>query len=115
MDQVFINLIVNAYDAMSEKGGTLSVKCHAATHPKAPRGEFVELLFGDTGPGIPPELQPRIFDPFITTKSDGTGLGLAITKRIVTAHKGTIFAESWPGIGAAFHVFIPVARPHTDL
>lgn len=115
MDQVFTNLIVNAYDAMSEKGGTLSVKCHAATHPKAPRGEFVELLFGDTGPGIPPELQPRIFDPFITTKSDGTGLGLAITKRIVTAHKGTIFAESWPGIGAAFHVFIPVARPHTDL
>ncbi len=114
MDQVFTNLIVNAYDAMSEKGGTLSVKCHAANHPKAPRGEFVELLFGDTGPGIPPELQPRIFDPFITTKSDGTGLGLAITKRIVTAHKGTIFPESWPGIGAAFHVFIPVAKANDE-
>lgn len=110
IDQVFTNLIVNAYDAMSDKGGTLSVKCHAATHPNAPRGEFVELLFGDTGPGIPPDLQPRIFDPFITTKSSGTGLGLAITKRIVTAHKGTIFVESWPGIGTAFHVFIPVAR-----
>lgn len=110
MDQVFTNLIVNAYDAMRDKGGTLSVKCHAATHPKTPRGEFVQILFGDTGPGIPPEMQAKIFDPFITTKSEGTGLGLAITKRIVNGHKGSIFVESWPGIGTGFYVFIPVAQ-----
>ncbi|HLF02075.1 MAG TPA: ATP-binding protein [Anaerolineales bacterium] len=110
MDQVFTNLIVNAYDAMGDKGGTLSVKCHAATHPKTPRGEFVQILFGDTGPGIPPEMQAKIFDPFVTTKSEGTGLGLAITKRIVNGHKGSIFVESWPGIGTGFHVFIPVAN-----
>jgi signal transduction histidine kinase len=109
MDQVFTNLIVNAVEAMSKNGGTLSIKCHPANHPRAPRGDFVELLFGDTGPGIPPDLQQRIFDPFITTKADGTGLGLAITKRIITAHRGAIFVESWPGIGTAFHVFIPVA------
>ena len=110
MDQVFTNLLVNAFDAMSELGGTLSVQCHAATDPKTPHGDFVQILFSDTGPGIPPEMQAKIFDPFVTTKSDGTGLGLAITKRIVTAHKGTIFVESWPGIGTAFFVFIPVAR-----
>jgi PAS domain S-box-containing protein len=109
MDQVFTNLIVNAVEAMGKNGGTLSIKCQPASHPKAPRGDFVELLFGDTGPGIPPDMQQRIFDPFITTKADGTGLGLAITKRIITAHRGAIFVESWPGIGTAFHVFIPVA------
>ncbi len=110
MDQVFTNLIVNAVEAMGKNGGTLSIKCHPANHPRAPRGDFVELLFGDTGPGIPPDLQQRIFDPFITTKADGTGLGLAITKRIITAHRGAIFVESWPGIGTAFHVFIPIAE-----
>lgn len=110
MDQVFTNLLVNAVDAMGETGGTLSIKCHAATHPKTPHGDFVQILFSDTGPGIPPEMQAKVFDPFVTTKSDGTGLGLAITKRIVTAHKGTIFVESWPGIGTAFFVFIPVAK-----
>jgi signal transduction histidine kinase len=110
MDQVFTNLIVNASDVMAEKGGTLSVRCHAATDPKTPHGDFVQITFGDTGPGIPPEFLAKIFDPFVTTKSDGTGLGLAITKRIVTAHKGTIFVESFPGIGTAFYVFIPVAR-----
>lgn len=113
MDQVFTNLLVNAVDAMTDTGGTLSVKCHAATHPRTPHGDFVQILFGDTGPGIPPEMQNRVFDPFVTTKSDGTGLGLAITKRIVTAHKGTIFVESWPGIGTAFFIFIPVARRAT--
>jgi PAS domain S-box-containing protein len=110
MDQVFTNLLVNAVDAMSNTGGTLSLKCHAATHAKTPHGDYVQITFVDTGPGISPEMQSKIFDPFVTTKSDGTGLGLAITKRIVTAHKGTIFVESYPGIGTTFFVFIPVAK-----
>jgi len=113
MDQVFTNLIVNAVEAM-KNGGTLTIKCHPAAHAKAPRGDFVELLFSDTGDGIEPDMQQRIFEPFITTKADGTGLGLAITKRIITAHRGTIFVESWPGIGTAFHVFIPTATEVRD-
>jgi PAS domain S-box-containing protein len=126
IDQVFTNLIVNAVDAIRAKveqakenksedgaGNMLSIMCHPANHPSAPRGNFVELLFSDTGLGIEAEKIPRVFDPFFTTKPDGTGLGLAITKRIVTAHKGTIHVESWPGIGTAFHVFIPVAEENT--
>lgn len=110
MDQVFTNLIVNAVDAIGTNG-TLSIKCFKATHTQAPRGNFVELIFSDTGHGIPIEIQQRIFDPFITTKADGTGLGLAITKRIVNAHKGSIFVESFSGIGTAFHIFIPICPP----
>ena len=94
MDQVFTNLIVNAVDAIGTNG-TLSIKCFKAAHAQTPRGNFVELIFSDTGHGIPIEIQQRIFDPFITTKADGTGLGLAITKRIVNAHKGSIFVESF--------------------
>ena len=109
MDQVFTNLIVNAVDAIGQNG-TLSIKCFKATHAQKPRGDFIELIFSDTGHGIPIEIQQRIFDPFITTKADGTGLGLAITKRIVNAHKGSIFVESFSGIGTAFHIFLPVAE-----
>jgi signal transduction histidine kinase len=114
MDQVLTNLIVNAVDAMEEKGGgTLGVKCHAATHAKTPQhGEYVQITIADTGPGIPPEMQARVFDPFFTTKATGTGLGLAITKRIITAHKGSVVLDGSPGIGTIFILFIPVARPH---
>ncbi|MBI5052162.1 MAG: PAS domain S-box protein [Chloroflexi bacterium] len=113
MDQVFTNLIVNAVDAIGNDG-TLSIKSFKATHPQTPRGNFVELIFSDTGPGIPLEIQQRIFDPFITTKADGTGLGLAITKRIVNAHKGSIFVESFSGIGTAFHIFLPIAEKESN-
>ena len=113
MDQVFTNLIVNAVDAIGNNG-TLSIKCFKATHAQTPRGNFVELIFSDTGPGIPIEIQQRIFDPFITTKADGTGLGLAITKRIVNAHKGSIFVESFSGIGTAFHIFLPIAEKESN-
>jgi len=113
MDQVFTNLIVNAVDAIG-KNGTLAIKCFKATHAQAPRGNFVEVIFSDTGPGIPAEMQGRIFDPFITTKADGTGLGLAIAKRIVNAHKGSIFMQSWAGIGTAFHIFLPLAEKESN-
>lgn len=123
MDQVFTNLIVNAVDAIRTKveknkgnnneaaeNNMLSIMCRPAISDKAPRGNFVELLFSDTGLGIEAEMIQRVFDPFYTTKPDGTGLGLAITRRIVTAHKGAIHAASYPGIGTAFYVFIPVAE-----
>lgn len=104
LEQVFNNLITNAIQAMSEGGGSLAIKAQTM------RGEAerttVQVDVADSGPGIPKELQERIFQPFFTTKSDGTGLGLAITKRIVTAHKGSIWVTSFTG-GTVFHVQLP--------
>jgi len=98
--QVLINLIQNAADAMPE-GGTITL----ATQIHDGR---LELTVSDTGQGIPPELLPKIFDPFITTKSDGNGLGLAVVYSIIQAHHGTIHVESRPGAGATFTVRLPL-------
>jgi signal transduction histidine kinase len=104
LEQVFSNLITNALQAMSENGGTLALKVQ---HIHSPEGSnFLEVSVADTGPGIPEELQERIFQPFFTTKQEGTGLGLAIAKRIITAHKGSIRLTSFPG-GTIFHVQLP--------
>ena len=71
------------------------------------------LVFRDDGPGFAPELRERIFEPFFTTKRDaeGTGLGLALVKDIVAWHGGRVEAESRPGEGAAFTLYLPLARP----
>ena len=105
-EQVLVNLISNAIQAMAE-GGTLSVKAHQA--PGEPARSMVELQIADTGPGIPAEQLSRIFDPFFTTKREGTGLGLAISRRIVAAHKGSIRAEAFPGAGTLFTLRLPFA------
>jgi len=107
LEQIIVNLITNALQAMPE-GGTLSVTLKPA---EATQGPMVELKIADTGPGIPPEVRERIFDPFFTTKKEGTGLGLAITRRILSAHKGTISLESYPDAGTVFTVQIPAAHP----
>lgn len=104
LEQVFTNLISNALQAMGEGSGTLALKVQSLK-PAGRRG-VVEVTVADSGPGIPKEFQDRIFQPFFTTKSTGTGLGLAITKRIVTAHKGTIRVNSFPG-GTVFQVQLP--------
>jgi signal transduction histidine kinase len=70
---------------------------------------MARLIVRDTGPGIAPEILPRIFDPFYTTKSDGTGLGLSISYNIVREHKGTIDVESLPGKGTIFVLTFPGA------
>ena len=105
LQQVLLNLINNAEDAMSEQGGgALSITTE--------RGEgLVRLIVEDTGKGIPPELLPHIFDPFFTTKpvGKGTGLGLTIVYGIVTGHGGRIWAENRPEGGARFVVELPVA------
>jgi PAS domain S-box-containing protein len=104
LQQVFLNLFMNARDAM-ESGGTLRIRSHG--DDGAVR---VEVL--DTGPGIPPEHLPRIFDPFFTTKTGrkGTGLGLSVTYGIVREHGGRIEAFSRPGEGTCFWLEFPPAR-----
>ncbi len=101
LETALINLVVNAVQAM-EGGGTLQV----AT---ASRDGHVEIAVGDTGPGIPVEIQPTIFEPFFTTKPEGkgTGLGLSTVLMIVERHKGRIEFTSAPGAGTTFRISIP--------
>jgi len=104
-EQVVVNLITNALQAMAS-GGMLSV---SLTPTEVNAVKAVELKIADTGPGIPPAVIDRIFDPFFTTKKEGTGLGLAISRRILTAHKGGIQVESFPGAGTVFTIRVPAA------
>jgi two-component system NtrC family sensor kinase len=108
--QVFLNLSVNAIQAMS-RGGVLTIATRSFADPA--RGEvhppegFVEVSFSDTGPGIEKDKLRSIFTPFFTTKTQGTGLGLTICLRIVEQHGGRITVESEPGKGTVFHVYLP--------
>lgn len=99
MQQVFINLILNAYDAMPN-GGELQITARAAR-------DGVEILFQDSGPGVPLEESRNIFEPFVSTKEGGTGLGLTVSYNIVTAHGGTLDLIPGRESGACFRVFIP--------
>ncbi len=101
--QVFVNLILNACDAMP-KGGTLSI-----TSRKVDSGRAVEIDFADTGTGIAPEILSRIFDPFFTTKEMGTGLGLSVVYGVVEKHGGSMKAQSRPGEGTTMTVRLPLA------
>ena len=92
MRRVFLNLILNAAQAM-ERGGTLTVTVEGRS-----------VSFADTGAGIPAEVMDKLFAPFVTTKAKGTGLGLAIAQKIVEAHGGQIEAKNVPGGGAVFTV-----------
>jgi two-component system NtrC family sensor kinase len=104
LQQVFLNLFLNARDAM-ESGGTLAVRTRC-------EDGFARIDVVDSGQGIPPEHMARIYDPFFTTKGakKGTGLGLSVTYGIVREHGGTIEVDSRPGAGARFHVELPLAR-----
>jgi two-component system sensor histidine kinase AtoS len=105
-EQVVVNLITNALQAMTS-GGMLSV---TLSPTEANAVKAVELKIADTGPGIPQAVIDRIFDPFFTTKKDGTGLGLAISRRILAAHKGGIQVESYAGAGTVFTIRVPAAN-----
>ena len=118
MEQVLLNLAVNARDAMP-RGGQLAVRvaivdvdeAHVQRHPEARVGRFVCVSKTDTGNGIPPEFLPRIFEPFFTTKAvgKGTGLGLATVYGIVKQHQGWIEVQSAVGKGTTFRIYIPYA------
>jgi signal transduction histidine kinase len=100
LKQVFLNLSLNAVQAMPE-GGTLTVGLRSASG-----GVVTE--FRDTGVGIPPEIRNRLFEPFFTTRRGGTGLGLAIALRIVEGHSGDLRVESEPGRGTTVSVWLPL-------
>lgn len=119
MHQMLMNLCTNAFHAMKSDGGTLEVTMRRRTlsareaerlHAARP-GPHLHLRVRDTGCGMAPETVARIFDPYFTThpESEGTGLGLSVTHGIVKSHHGTIFAESSPGRGTTFHVYLPIA------
>ena len=105
LKQVFMNLILNAIQAMPA-GGEVRVTAQAAADKRL--GDVVQVSVKDNGAGIPAEAVGRIFKPFFTTKPDGTGLGLSITHNIVKDHGGSIEVNSEPGNGAEFIVKLPV-------
>jgi signal transduction histidine kinase len=103
LQQVFLNLLINARDAMP-KGGVIAISTSLT-------GFHVCIRVADTGPGIPKDLQEKIFKPFFSTKGEkGTGLGLAICTKIIAQHKGEIKVESEVGKGTTFTIFLPVWR-----
>jgi signal transduction histidine kinase len=107
MKQVFLNLLLNAIQAM-EQGGKLKVSAAVRNHsPGGKSGSFLEISFQDTGKGIPEDMQARIFEPFFSTKEEGIGLGLPIAQRIVEEHGGQISVVSKPEQGTIFYITIP--------
>ncbi len=102
IQQVFINLTLNAADAMPE-GGVLKITAR-------PARKGVEIIFQDNGRGVPEEKQPNIFEPFFSTKEGGTGLGLTVSYNIVTAHGGSLELLAERGPGACFRIFLPAGE-----
>ena len=120
-EQVIINLVVNARDAMAEHGGKVQLRtrnvaaadCAALNEPALAPADYVLVEVEDNGPGIPPELKEKIFEPFFTTKEvgKGTGLGLSMVFGIVKQSGGFVFVHGEPGKGAIFRVLLPRYAP----
>jgi two-component system cell cycle sensor histidine kinase/response regulator CckA len=118
LEQVVVNLAVNAKDAIGLSGGKLTIETLAVPAAEVrrmdsellPIGDYTALRLTDTGSGIPPDILPKIFEPFFTTKDigKGTGLGLSTVYGIVKQSGGYIFADSRPGKGATFTIYFPV-------
>ncbi|WP_233278140.1 GAF domain-containing protein [Myxococcus stipitatus] len=107
MRQAFLNLAINAMQAMPHGGRLRAAVRRAAGAPE------VMVEFSDTGPGITAEVRARIFEPFFTTKAKGTGLGLAVVKRIIESHQGHLTLDSQPGHGTCFRLYLPLDSPAT--
>jgi PAS domain S-box-containing protein len=121
MRQVIMNLVINASEAIGDKGGLIDVATGlvhvdsagtgaAGFTPDLPGGEYVSLEVSDSGCGMSEEIQARIFDPFFTTKFAGRGLGLAAVLGIVRGHKGAVKVASQPGRGTTFTLLFPAAE-----
>jgi signal transduction histidine kinase/CheY-like chemotaxis protein len=119
LDQVFMNLLINARDAMPD-GGKVTIETeqvlvnghYAETHPWAKPGRYVLITVTDTGTGMAREVLERIFEPFFTTKGSkaGTGLGLAVSYGIIRQHEGMLHCYSELGVGTSFKVYLPAAQ-----
>ncbi len=120
LHQVMMNLCTNAYHAMRDMGGVITVKLGRAdidpelarSHKNLNHGHFVKLVISDTGTGMDDATISRIFEPFYTTKGvgEGTGLGLSVVHGIVTGHEGAITVESEPGRGSVFRIYLPLVE-----
>jgi nitrogen fixation/metabolism regulation signal transduction histidine kinase len=127
MERAVINVVKNAVQALREEGGTVRVLTRLRGQEKGdsqrrkatrrvakterrlrPKDRVVEIVVTDDGPGIPAEIQPRLFEPYFSTKSGGTGLGLAICKRSITQMGGEIAIDSEEGVGTTVTVRLPV-------
>jgi PAS domain S-box-containing protein len=102
LQQVFMNLMLNAIEAMKDSGGELTVKSHL-------QGGLLQFSVSDTGVGLPKEKMDQIFSAFFTTKPQGSGMGLAISRSIVESHDGRLWASANDGRGATFHFTLPTA------
>lgn len=104
MRRVLINLVENGRDSIREKGaGEITLKTSQTE-------DRVEIVYSDTGTGISPEVQQKIFEPYFSTKKSGMGLGLAIVKKIIAEHGGNILLDSTPGVGTTFTITLPKGR-----
>ena len=130
INQMMINLSLNAAQAMEATGGKLEVSLDEmqldddALSLNLPRGPYLRLAISDTGPGMPPEIMEHIFEPYFTTKrqGNGSGMGLAVVHGIVKRHGGAITCRSTPGQGTTFEIYLPEAiskgeweEPHTRM
>jgi two-component system, cell cycle sensor histidine kinase and response regulator CckA len=124
--QVLMNLVINASDAIGERSGVISITTgmvradrqyldRAFQAPDIPTGDYVFMEVSDTGSGMSPEVQARIFEPFFTSKFTGRGLGLAAVSGIVHGHKGALKVYSEPGKGSSFKFLLPIAGREADI
>ncbi len=119
LEQILMNLCVNARDAMPE-GGKLTIRTEnvnldetfGGTHPEAKPGQYVKISVSDTGTGMDPDVLDHVFEPFFTTKEQGkgTGLGLSMAYGIVKQHEGLIYAYSQPEKGTRFEIYLPISQ-----
>jgi signal transduction histidine kinase len=105
LKEVLINLIENACEAM-ERGGSIAIREEEDMHQSM--GKVVVIRISDSGPGIPEDIQDKIFQPFFSTKEEGTGLGMSIAVRIIEEHGGNLDFISTEGIGTTFAITLPV-------
>lgn len=107
-ESIFVNLVVNAFQAMNDPLSAKQALLHVFIQPDASNGKpGVSVVIEDSGPGVPADLREQIFNPFFTSKKDGVGLGLSIVAKIVDDHRGSIRLETGSEGGARFCVFLP--------
>jgi PAS domain S-box-containing protein len=118
MSQVIQNIILNASNAMPN-GGIVEISCENVSSANSMNlalpqiGNYVKMRIKDSGVGIPANVLDKIFDPYFSTKQEGSGLGLAITHSIVSKHDGLISAQSTPGLGTTFTIFLPASTQNS--